>query len=73
MSSSKPKDDSSVDIEQQFILRMPEDAARYLAEDIDLGVSFKVKMCFFNVKMAHFVWPDCDFSAFIRRITLRWN
>lgn len=42
MSNPRSKEDNSFDLEQQFILRMPEEAARYLAEDIDLGVSFKV-------------------------------
>ncbi|EUB57449.1 JmjC domain-containing protein 5 [Echinococcus granulosus] len=41
MSNPRSKEDNSFDLEQQFILRMPEEAARYLAEDIDLGVSFK--------------------------------
>ncbi|VDM20978.1 unnamed protein product, partial [Hydatigera taeniaeformis] len=41
MSNPRTKEDNSFDLEQQFILRMPEEAARYLAEDIDLGVSFK--------------------------------
>ncbi|VDK43561.1 unnamed protein product [Taenia asiatica] len=41
MSNSRSKEDNTFDLEQQFILRMPEEAARYLAEDIDLGVSFK--------------------------------
>lgn len=45
MSTAKAKDEKEFDLEQQFILRMPEDAARYLAEDIDLGIPFRVHSC----------------------------
>ncbi|VDD81617.1 unnamed protein product [Mesocestoides corti] len=41
MSHTKSTQDTAMDLEQQFLLRMPEEAARYLAEDIDLGIPFK--------------------------------
>ena len=42
MGSAKAKDESGFDLEQQFLLRLPEDAARYLMEDIESDVSLKV-------------------------------
>ncbi len=48
MNHPKTQQDANFDLEQQFILRMPDDAARYLAEDIDVGIAFKVSFlrCF---------------------------
>lgn len=43
MTQQKPHE-MSFDLEQQFILRMPEEAARYLSEDIDASVNFKARI-----------------------------
>ncbi len=51
MSHPKTQQDANFDLEQQFILRMPDDAARYLAEDIDVGIAFKV--CLLRCFMRH--------------------
>lgn len=39
--NSKLPQEANFDLEQQFILRLPEDAARYLAEDIAMGIPLK--------------------------------
>ena len=46
MTASRGKEDGGFDLEQQFILRMPEEAAKYLSEDIDRGANFKVNHYF---------------------------
>ncbi len=51
MNHPKTQQDANFDLEQQFILRMPDDAARYLAEDIDVGIAFKVS--FLRCVMRH--------------------